>query len=203
MTSPDQPQSQRLIAFGPLAACLACLRLQHDALHGIAGDMTILQLLWLQAGYLQPLSMLVLAGLMFGVTQKRAIPQWLMLSAIFATCCGAGLGLPLTPAQFGSNFWPATLLRWSIGPAALIWWLSTAPPAPSRRDLAKLAIGPLAYLAYLAYMLIRGMAQGLWPAAELQQITTPQAALLPFGGAMLAYGLLTALTALFWKTPKG
>lgn len=200
MTSPDQPQSQRLIAFALLAACLACLRLQHDALHSIAGDMTILQLLWLQAGYLQPLSMLGLAGLMLAITQKRRIPQWLMLSAIFATSCGAGLGLPLTSAQFGTNFWPAMVLRWSIGPAALIWWLSTAPPAPSPRELAKLAIGPL---AYLVYMLIRGMAQGLWPAAELQQITTPQAALLPFGGAMLAYGLLTALTALCWKTPKG
>lgn len=199
MTPSRQSQSQRLIAFALLAACLACLRLQHDALQSIAGDMTTLQLVWLQAGYLQPLSMLGLASLMFGVTQKRSIPQWLMLSAIFATCCGAGLGLPLGAAQFGTSYWPAMLLRWTIGPAALIWWLTSAAPTRAPRDLAKLAIWPLAYLAYI---LIRGAAQGLWPAAELQQITTPQAALLPFGGAMLAYGLLTALTVFFRKMPK-
>ncbi len=199
MTRSDQPQSHRLIAFALLAGCLACLRLHHDALQTIAGDMTTWQLIWLQAGYLQPLSMLALTGLLFAITQKRIIPQWVMLSAIFATLSGAWLGLPLTAAQFGTDFWPATVLRWTIGPAALIWWLTSTQPALPRRDLAKLALWPL---AYLISMLTRGLLQGLWPAAQLHQIATPQAALLPFGGAMLGYALLTALTALFWKTRK-
>lgn len=199
MPRSDQPQSHRLITFALLAGCLACLRLHHDALQTIAGDMTTWQLIWLQAGYLQPLSMLALTGLLFAITQKRIIPQWVMLSAIFATLSGAWLGLPLTAAQFGTDFWPATVLRWTIGPAALIWWLTSTQPALPRRDLAKLALWPL---AYLISMLTRGLLQGLWPAAQLHQITTPQAALLPFGGAMLGYALLTALTALFWKTRK-
>lgn len=192
----------RLFAFAIAALALAALRAQYDVLPYGVGAQTLLQRLWVLAGYFTVLTNALVAVHMLAITKNWQISSSRAAGLVVAIAM-VGIVYHLVLAQLwnpvGLAWWADQGLHTAVPLATLAWWLAFAPKSVRRVDVPKWLIWPL---IYCIYAVIRGSATGFWPypfldVDQLGQIRVAiniTGLIMAFGGlAIVAYFVAQAM----------
>jgi len=153
----------RIFAFGIVVLSFAALAAQFNVLPYAVGAQTVLQRLWIMAGYFTVLTNGLVAIHLLAVTFGWQMPAS-RIAGLVVSICMVAIVYHLVLAQLwnpvGLAWWADQGLHTAVPVATLVWWLAFASKDVTRQDLSKWLIWPL---LYCLYAVTRGLLTGFWP----------------------------------------
>ena len=154
--------SARLFALFLATIALAALRTQYDVLPYGPGTNSLVERLWVLAGYFTILTNTGVAIVLLAVAQKYRL-SGSAAAGLVVSIAMVGIVYHLVLADLyhpvGLGWWADQGLHTAVPVGMTAWWLAFAPKDIGLRDVPKWLIWPL---IYCVYAMIRGQMTGFW-----------------------------------------
>ena len=154
--------SARLFALFLATIALAALRTQYDVLPYGPGSTSLVERLWVLAGYFTILTNTGVAIVLLAVAQKYRL-SGSAAAGLVVSIAMVGIVYHLVLADLyhpvGLAWWADQGLHTAVPVGMTAWWLAFAPKDIGLRDVPKWLIWPL---IYCVYAMIRGQMTGFW-----------------------------------------